>query len=67
VEVAWLVVAEGEQEEVVAGTLAAAGIDRSGDDLLVLVKRYGAAEPIPPCALLSVSPLTACARKAQPR
>ena len=67
VEVARPVV--GEQEEVVADTLAAAGIDRSDEDLLVLVKCYGAAEPIPPYAasLLSVSPHTACARKAQRR
>ena len=66
VEVAWPLVGE-QEDEVVADTLAAAGIDRSDEDLLVLVKRYGAAEPIPPCAasLLSVSPLTACARKAQ--
>jgi hypothetical protein len=65
VEVAWPLVGESEQEDVVAGTLAAAGIDRSDEDLLVLAKRYGADEPNPPCALLSVSPLTGCDRKAQ--
>lgn len=58
-----------EDEKVVADTLVEAGVDRDDADLLVLVKRYGAAEPIPPCAatLLSVSPLTACALKAQQR
>ena len=51
-----------EDRALVGDTLADAGIVRDGSDLLVLVTRYALREGEPPCALLSISPLTATAR-----
>jgi hypothetical protein len=44
-------------EALLAATLADAGISRTDQDLVVVIKRYGRNPAEPPCALQSVMPL----------
>ena len=47
-----------EDHELIDGTLVAAEIERTDADLTVLVTHYGRLGDQPPCALLSVWPLS---------
>jgi hypothetical protein len=46
-----------DDDRLVDGTLAAAGIERTDEDLTIRIKRYDTQGAEPPCALLSVTPL----------
>ena len=52
-----------EDAELVGDTLAAAGIERTDRDILVLIRWFGTLGAEPPCALQSVFPLTPNRRK----
>ena len=52
-----------QDSALIDATLAAAGIEREEQDLVVLLKRYGTLGTEPPCSLVSVRPMPSNARK----
>ena len=52
-----------QDSALIDATLAAAGIEREEQDLVVLLKRYGTLGTEPPCSLVSVQPMPSNARK----
>ena len=52
-----------QDSALINATLAATGIEREEQDLVVLLKRYGTLGTEPPCSLVSVRPMPSNARK----
>ena len=52
-----------QDSALIDATLAADGIEREEQDLVVLLKRYGTLGTEPPCSLVSVRPMPSNARK----
>lgn len=53
-----------DDDDLVSATLAAAGIERTDEDLTILLKRYDTLGTEPPCTFHSVTPMVPTTRRA---